>query len=266
MCNHARLLGTIWQDHICSQGAGFCVVANGDNRAMMMIAEIAQCLLQHAYPGFEGLDVSKFVKNISIDSIKQVCDYAPILLLRAWVSLICACAHWVFIVLKCAFCCNFTAGGDCELRIQKYGAKTFEFTSLWFAFIHSFVDSTDAKGWSHLFGLILVIRSSTGVPRTSTWPAGNCPRDWPPACPIAVSRSHTRSILARLDPSPPSHTRLTRTPTHSLELLIFYIKFLNEKSRSRYEIRITCALRVLTTRLRDITWVPFFLSFLLKFI
>ena len=40
---------------------------------MMMIAEIAQCLLQHAYPGFEGLDVTKFIQNVSIDSIKQVC-------------------------------------------------------------------------------------------------------------------------------------------------------------------------------------------------
>ena len=60
--------------HACLQGAGFCVFANGDNRAMMLIAEIAQCLLQHGYPGFEGLDVSKFTTGISIDSIKQVCQ------------------------------------------------------------------------------------------------------------------------------------------------------------------------------------------------
>ena len=107
-------------------------MANGDNRAMMMIAEIAQCLLQHAYPGFEGLDVTKFVKNVSIDSIKQVCgDVMHTLFLCPCMRLNDVRPAHLLAIHSSVF---FAAGGDRELRIQEYGAKTL---NLHFCEIHS---------------------------------------------------------------------------------------------------------------------------------
>jgi allantoicase len=51
------------------KGAGIAIFANGDNRAMMMISEMTQCILNEML--LEGVDVSKFSESFSFDQIKQ---------------------------------------------------------------------------------------------------------------------------------------------------------------------------------------------------